>query len=173
MATQMWTDIFPQCKLHNVISHRSDHYPILLKLHEEHRRRGGKEFRFENSWLLEDELENIVQGGWGANINGEVLHKLQRCTEDMNEWGRKLRNKYKIAIDECREELESLRSSTVHFHSVKYEEVQKRMGILLSQEAVFWKQRAKVYWLKDGDTNSRFFHAMASAKRKRNTISNL
>jgi len=29
---------------------------------------------------------------------------MKSCTEDMNKWGRKLRNKYKIAIDECREE---------------------------------------------------------------------
>jgi hypothetical protein len=39
------------------------------------------------------------------------------------------------------------------------------MGGLLAQEEAFWKHIAKVISLKDGDTNSRFFQAMASAKR--------
>jgi hypothetical protein len=47
------------------------------------------------------------------------------------------------------------------------------MGCLLAQEEAFWKQRSKVYWLKDGDTNSRFFHAMASTKKRRNNIMEL
>jgi len=55
----------------------------------------------------------------------------------------------------------------------RYEEVRIKMGRLLAQEEAFWKQRSKVYWLKDGDTNSRFFHAMASAKRRRNNIMKL
>jgi len=39
------------------------------------------------------------------------------------------------------------------------------MGGLLAQAEAFWKQIAKVIWLKVGDTNSRFFQATVSAKR--------
>lgn len=49
-------------------------------------------------------------------------------------------------------------------------EKKTRLSTLLAQEDAFWKQRAKVYWLRDGDTNSRFFHAMASARKRRNHI---
>lgn len=56
---------------------------------------------------------------------------------------------------------------------VRYEEVRNRMGILLAQEEAFWKQRAKVIWLKDGDTKSKFFHATASSKRRRNLVTKL
>jgi hypothetical protein len=91
----------------------------------------------------------------------------------MNEWGRQLRNKYRIEIEECRVELEFLRNSSNDSNHGRYEEVSRRMSILLAQEEAFWKQRAKVYWLRDGDTNSRFFHATASAKKKRNEITHL
>jgi len=108
MATQTWCDIFHQNRLHNVISHRSDHFPILLKLQEVARRRGGKEFKYENAWLMEDELNDIVRRGWERCQEGEVLSRLRSCTEVMNEWGRKLRFKYREAIEECREEMERL-----------------------------------------------------------------
>jgi hypothetical protein len=40
MATQAWYDIFYQSQLHNIISHQSNHYPILLNLRKEQRRSG-------------------------------------------------------------------------------------------------------------------------------------
>jgi len=122
---------------------------------------------------MEEELEGVVLEGWAKSIETSILPKLKSCTESMNDWGRKLRNKYRVEIEECREELECIGSSDKTSDGVRYEEVSKQMGILLAQEEEFWKQRAKVYWLKDSDTNSRFFHAMASAKKRRNTINSL
>jgi len=87
METHAWCDIFHQNQLHNVISHRSDHFPILLKLQEAPRRRRTKEFRFENSWLLKEELNDVVRGGWERSTKGEVLSWLKGCTEAMNDWG--------------------------------------------------------------------------------------
>jgi hypothetical protein len=173
MATQSWNDIFPHSQLHNVISHRSDHFPILLKLCMADKRRGAGEFRFENVWLMGENFDDVVIGGWEKSLNGGVLNKLKSCTEDMNDWGRKLRNKYRVEIEECREELERLRGSVQTSQVVRYEEVRNRMGILLAQEEAFWKQRAKVIWLKDGDTNSKFFHATSSSKRRRNLVTKL
>lgn len=38
---------------------------------------------------------------------------------------------------------------------------------------MFWKQRSKVHWLRDGDQNTHFFHAMASSRKKKNTLQKL
>jgi hypothetical protein len=173
MVTQAWYDIFPNCQLHNVIADRSDHYPILLKLQEGSRRKIMREFKFENSWLLEDDIEVVVKDGWEKDGSSDLLGKLQQCTTEMDAWGRQLRNKYRVEIEDCRRELEVLRESELHLQGTRYEEVRKKMSTLLAQEEAFWKQRAKVYWLRDGDTNSRFFHATASARRKRNEITKL
>lgn len=48
-----------------------------------------------------------------------------------------------------------------------------RLADLLVQEERFWRQRAKTHWLRDGDGNTRYFHAMASARRKQNVVSKL
>ncbi|MCH84659.1 endonuclease/exonuclease/phosphatase family protein, partial [Trifolium medium] len=173
MATPYWLDLFQQCQLHNVIADRSDHSPILLKLHEVSRSRTTRDFKFENSWLLEEDLEMIVKEGWEKEPYSELITRLTSCSHDMNEWGRKLRNKYRKEIEECRMELERLRGTMNPLQQARYEEVRNKMSNCLAHEEAFWRQRAKVYWLKDGDTNSRFFHATASSKRRRNEVTKL
>ncbi|KAL6343172.1 hypothetical protein AAG906_020970 [Vitis piasezkii] len=47
------------------------------------------------------------------------------------------------------------------------------LNLVLRQEEEYWKQRAKLFWLKAGDSNSRAFHLAASKRRSRNAIANL
>lgn len=47
------------------------------------------------------------------------------------------------------------------------------MRQLLYQRAVFWRQRAKLHWLKFGDSNSRLFHVYASSRKCKNKITRL
>lgn len=55
---------------------------------------------------------------------------------------------------------------------VFYEEKKTLMTYLqnlLSQEEAFWKQRAKVTWLKEGDCNSGFFHQKVANRKRKNS----
>lgn len=42
-----------------------------------------------------------------------------------------------------------------------------------SDEDVFWRQRSKVLWAKDGDRNTAYFHSAATARKNNNTIHGL
>ena len=48
--------------------------------------------------------------------------------------------------------------------------IRRELNELLDDEELYWGQRAKAHWLKEGDKNTKFFHAHASDKRKQNTI---
>lgn len=39
------------------------------------------------------------------------------------------------------------------------------------QEKVYWKQRAKMQWIRDGDLNTEFFHMSATTRKKFKSIS--
>ncbi|XP_028097918.1 uncharacterized protein LOC114297658 [Camellia sinensis] len=44
---------------------------------------------------------------------------------------------------------------------------------LTLREQIFWAQKAKVRWLKEGDVSSKFFHRIADGKRKKKFIKRL
>ena len=48
--------------------------------------------------------------------------------------------------------------------------LKRKINTLLDDEELYWGQWAKAHWLKEGDKNTKFFHAQASERRKQNTI---
>lgn len=40
----------------------------------------------------------------------------------------------------------------------------------LEKENTIWKQRSRLNWFRDGDRNTRFFHAKASARFQKNLV---
>ncbi|XP_071926502.1 uncharacterized protein [Coffea arabica] len=46
----------------------------------------------------------------------------------------------------------------------------ERLRATLATEEVFWRQKARVRWLKDGDRNSQYFHAVVTERRSRAII---
>ncbi|KAL6205814.1 hypothetical protein ACLB2K_023066 [Fragaria x ananassa] len=48
-----------------------------------------------------------------------------------------------------------------------------RLNELMSLDEIYWRQRSRAIWLKDGDRNSKFFHKSASNRRKKNKLKGL
>lgn len=59
-------------------------------------------------------------------------------------------------------------------HSVtQYIEESSRLNEVYVLLELFWKQRCKQIWLKEGDRNSKYFHTMTKKRRKVNQITKL
>lgn len=46
-----------------------------------------------------------------------------------------------------------------------YFEKRTKLEELLYHEEIYWKQRAKSFWLTERDTNSKYFHAQATTRK--------
>ncbi len=64
------------------------------------------------------------------------------------------------------EELQDLPSALF----VKRNELKAKLIKVLDDEELIWKARAKIKWLKEGDGNTKFFHAYANGRRRSNLI---
>jgi hypothetical protein len=81
--------------------------------------------------------------------------------------------RFKQEVLECSEEMERLRGCHDSVNSGRYKEAQERHARLLVQEEAYWRQRAKMHWLKEGDLNTNFFHLSASTRQRAKRIEKL
>jgi hypothetical protein len=84
--------------------------------------------------------------------------------------GKKKNVRFKEEIDECVRKMNELRGNREEERSMQYQELSKRHATLLIQEEGYWKQRAKMHWLQEGDMNTRFFHMSATARSKKKRV---
>ncbi|GAU20296.1 hypothetical protein TSUD_337770 [Trifolium subterraneum] len=143
MANTSWLQLFPQVRLTNLLAAYSDHSPILLQCKPIIRTHINHSFRFENSWLKEPDLEDVVVEGWGGRENLEVIDRVTRCANNLQRWGKKKRIRFKEEIDECVRRMNELRGNQDEEGNIQYQELSERHATLLIQEEATVRSKKK------------------------------
>ncbi|KAL0295713.1 UNVERIFIED_CONTAM: hypothetical protein Scaly_3091100 [Sesamum calycinum] len=52
-------------------------------------------------------------------------------------------------------------------------DLRDKLDAWYARQELYWQQRRKIHWLRDGDRNTSFFHAKASSRRRVNAIDRL
>ncbi|XP_040998143.1 uncharacterized protein LOC121244182 [Juglans microcarpa x Juglans regia] len=139
------------------------------------RRKGRRLLRFEAIWVGEKECSSIIEKVW-QQVEGSaslicVIEGISACAIDLGKWNQNSFGHVQKELTSANRRLKFLQESDpyltiLHEHSKAREEVQK----WLQRDELMWKQRSRVLWLREGDSNSKFFHSKASTRRRRNNI---
>ncbi|KAH9750457.1 reverse transcriptase domain-containing protein [Citrus sinensis] len=170
-SSSSWRDKFPNAQVQSMEADSSDHLPIFLDpIHNFHSASRVSRFRFENLWLREADCEQIVRCSWDDTTDLLIQQKLSVCGLKLMNWGGHMVRDFRSRLKEYKTRMRTLRGRRDMVGLIEFTEVRKRYNELLHSHEIFWKQRAKALWLKEGDLNSRYFHSMASTRKKKNSI---
>ena len=91
--------------------------------------------------------------------------------KELVDWSRNIPGDLEKRIHRVKEELEAERRKNISEEQVRREHILRfKLSRLEEQLETYWKQRAHVNLMKGGDRNTKFFHAAASERRRRNKI---
>ncbi|KAL6144500.1 hypothetical protein ACLB2K_055192 [Fragaria x ananassa] len=177
LANARWLECWPNTTVFHGTRIGSDHCPLLVDT-EPYMGIGPKLFKFEASWIREDACAQILNRCWEAHGDGNAftqwVTKLDRCKESLSRWRKSVGGNNRKLINKCLSDLESLQiegTEEVDHNAVR--ELTNTLSDLWSSEELYWKQRSRVNWLKNGDSNTRFFHLSTIQRRQANQIQRL
>lgn len=174
---------FPFARVLHLPRIASDHCPVLLQLSPPGKRKQAIWLRFEDAWLSSPEVFRVVQSAWRSSKSeppDAKLHFLCKKTlRALHFWSK---NTLKSLI-KCKDQLEGeileLQSLEVSTNGITYEQQEElrskvlNLNSCLGRLSTWWRQRAKVRWIKDGDQNTTFFHTVASSRRRSNHVNSM
>lgn len=148
---------------------------LISKSVDKTRTRGRSRFRFEDVWFTKESCKELINSTWNLLGNSLDLHGvmvgLKQCGQALEKWGKVNFGQFSKRLKQCQERFEDLRRSLEDQRDLEAEdELEKEIEELLMVEEIWWKQRSRIIWLREGDRNTKIFHSRASQRKKKNTL---
>ncbi|KAK1650817.1 hypothetical protein QYE76_068622 [Lolium multiflorum] len=181
VANLGWRSHFPAYKAINGDPRHSDHRPLIVVMEPEYHCSISsgvvEQPKFEARWLEEEQCEEVVQNAWHlALLTGDpaIASAIKRVGLELHSWSKDILGDLQNRIKKAKKDLNRCRKKDISPEQVSLEQLLRyKLERLQDQKNVYWKQRAKAHWLKDGDQNTSFFHACASERRRVNMLKKL
>ncbi|XP_071939020.1 uncharacterized protein [Coffea arabica] len=157
--------------------HPSDHAPLKITF-SDRSDNSPRPFRFLNVWTTKPQLLDVIRQAWNQDVSGSPLRvlcsKLLATRRAIHTWNKQHFGNIFDAVRSAEEVVKQAEESMDQYASeefqVKLSKAQAELRNALSIEEQFWSQKARAKWLKQGDRNSKYFHAVVRQRRIKGMI---
>lgn len=148
-----------------------DHRPALVKLLSSSDSHRG-DFRFDKIFFNKPNVKEAIISAWlvgSSYVEVSVSKRIRGCRRALSKWKKANPLNLMDKIIQLQVSLEMEQAS--YYPSLSEVTFLKRSLVeAYKEEESFWSQKSRERWLKDGDLNTKFFHASVKANRSRKRI---
>ncbi|XP_027150159.1 uncharacterized protein LOC113750373 [Coffea eugenioides] len=150
---------------------------LMIDTKPEERQRKKKRFFFDRRWLKKEGVQDVIRNAWDQVFEGSRMFrikcKIRNCRIELLKWKNNSNCNAKKKIDQLKSQLEKLQYNTHMESRREIVDLKNQLKVAYKEEELFWHQKARINWIKEGDKNTKFFHAHVKGRRRRNRMLNL
>ncbi|KAL3643388.1 hypothetical protein CASFOL_014203 [Castilleja foliolosa] len=158
VGNMSWLSSYPLATIHHLIPISSYHCPIILSTLPEVR--SPSPFRFENMWMSDSRIWDVVAKGWNIKAHGsppfKMTTKIKNVKKELKTWNSDVFGNCHTMIKELKEKVYDCQKQVITDSNEALEkDLLLELDLWLARAESHWKQKAKDNWLKEGDSNTR------------------
>ncbi|XP_074283217.1 uncharacterized protein LOC141607766 [Silene latifolia] len=178
LINQEWLDEFPDMNAHFHPEGIMDHTPCIVRNTRLDSRRNVS-FKYMNMWSKAPEFLETVKHVWNQQIIGttmfRMVKKLKALKGDLKNLNRSCFSDVESRASQANLYLETIQLQLANDHDrpdlINLElQALKEVNYWNKARDSFLQQKAKTQWLKDGDSNTAYFHSAIKSRCLRNKI---
>ncbi|MCI08316.1 LINE-1 reverse transcriptase like, partial [Trifolium medium] len=136
-------------------------------------------FRVNNCWLEHPDFLRFVENHWFSNnFDGKkafvLKEKLKSLKDGLRGWNRDVFSLVNLNIDNCVKELNEIEelwaSDTGSVNQIRRQALSHDFRKQITVKESLIKLKSWLKWIKDGDSNTRFFHHSLISRRRKNQL---
>ncbi|KAK2444918.1 hypothetical protein QL285_015908 [Trifolium repens] len=178
LVSSAWCDVWGDPVVRVLERDVADHCPLVINYNSESW--GPKPFCFNNFWLQNKDFRGVVTNAWASCVvdgwmSFILKERLKHLKGVIKEWSAvtfgEAENKKKVLIKGISElDLKSEVAGLEEVEVVERKRLFEELWVLLKKIDALTYQRSRSKWLKEGDSNYRFFHNCIKARKRRNNL---
>ncbi|XP_025607609.1 uncharacterized protein [Arachis hypogaea] len=171
-----WLEEFPDTRMKGGPRGLSDH--CLLILEDTRVSMGLRPFRSLDSWFTHGGFLRMVKDEWRNLVDDQFTNKLKALSVPLRRWHKDNFRDMDNRIKKLEEEIKKVDDMVSTGNYDKTVEARRKALVTCcakwyTRKGILWKQMSRSQYAKDMDKNTRYFHNLASARRRNNRIDSL